>query len=145
MFQLEGGDRTPDSQVGDSYPNHQTRGYYIKCKGFQECKYYQTKIENFFWHHARYYRHLVPKHKLKIYVLNVNNILHDAKKNFQFWSSSIYFDKIINIQCNTLWSSGQDSWLPPGSQEFDPTFKPKHFYFLIFFPGLSQNLTKNQS
>ena len=49
----------------------------------------------------------------------------------------------IAVQCKTRWSCGQNSWLSTRSQPSQA--KPKHFYFSIVFPGLSQNLTKNQS
>ena len=106
MFWLEGGIELLTPRWEPAILSTRPEGITLNVNDFIKIYTTRPKIKIFFWHHARYYRHLVPKYKLKIYVLTVNNILHDAKKIFQFLSSSIYFPKILYIQCNTLWSSG---------------------------------------
>ena len=97
MFWLEGGIELLTSRWEPAILTTRPEGITLNIIDFRNVNTTRQKLKKIFWHHARYYRHLVPKHKLKIYVLNVNNILHDAKKNFQFWSSSIYLAKILEF------------------------------------------------
>ena len=97
MFWLEGGIELLTPRWEPGILTTRPEGITLNIKDFIKIYTTRQKFKIFFWHHARYYRHLVPKYKLKIYVLNVNNILHDAKKNFQFLSSSIYIPKILYI------------------------------------------------
>ena len=82
MFWLEGGIELLTPRWEPAILSTRPEGITLNENDFIKIYTTRQKIKNFFWHHARYYRHLVPKYKLKIYVLTVNNILHDAKKNF---------------------------------------------------------------
>ena len=141
MFQLEGGIELLTPRWEPAILTTRPEVITLNVKDFRNLnKYYQTKIENFFWHHARYYRHS------KIQVINVNDILHDAKKIFKYSIVLIY----ILVKSLTLYQSlcglmvSMSGFHPvnPGS---NPLSASKLFSFLFFFPGLSQNFTKNQS
>ena len=97
MFWLEGGIELLTPRWEPAILSTRPEGITLNVNDFIKIYTTRPKIKIFFWHHARYYRHLVPKYKLKIYVLNVNNILHDAKKNFNFCLVVFRFLKSFTI------------------------------------------------
>ena len=71
--------------------------------------------------------------------------MHDAKKIFNFCQVVLVSIKsllLYQILCSLMVSMSGFHPVDPGS---NPTSSSKLFSFLIFFPGLSQNFTKNQS
>ena len=84
MFWLEGGIELLTPRWEPAILSTRPEGITLNVNDFIKIYTTRPKIKIFLWHHARYYRHLVPKYKLKIYVLNVKIILHDAKKKFFF-------------------------------------------------------------
>ena len=76
----------------------------------------------------------------------MNDILHDAKKIFKYSIVLIYIlVKSLTLYqslCGLMVSMSGFHPVDPGS---NPLSTSKLFSFLFFFPGLSQNFTKNQS
>ena len=73
MFWLEGGIELLTPRQEPAILSTRPEGITLNVNDFIKIYTTRPKIKNFFWHHARYYRHLVPKYKLKNFFVNPKN------------------------------------------------------------------------